>query len=142
MWTYIRGGGGGRQTGGESEEDLDRNHPDIYNCTGQQPNCLTRSASLNAGVTLRLPGVGNVVADVFYFHFSVFDMESVLGSQTLCFKKGMPSPGRWERTLLVVLTDPVHAKSPISALFQTAIEILHNHKLAICSIWPSTTMSW
>lgn len=43
MWTYIRmggggGGGEGRQTGGESEEDLDRKHPDIYNCTGQQPN--------------------------------------------------------------------------------------------------------
>lgn len=65
------GGQGGRQTEGESEEDLDRNHPDIYNCTGQQPNCLTRSASLNAGVTLRSPGVGNAAADIFYFRFSV-----------------------------------------------------------------------
>lgn len=33
------------------------------------PTCLTRSASLNAGVTLRLPGVGNAAADIFDFRF-------------------------------------------------------------------------
>lgn len=50
------------------------------------------------------------------------------------FFKGIHFPGSRDRTLVVVFTDPVLVsltKILISASLLTAIEILHNHRLAI-----------
>lgn len=70
--------GGGREGGGgdRPKEKVRRiwmeTTSDIYNCTGQQPDCLTRSASLNAGVPLCLPGAGETRPQLYFISGLVF----------------------------------------------------------------------